>query len=179
MSWEEHLLLFKRFWYVAAGKWTRDHRFLGADWPTVAGIKYSEMELANLNVNIQNIYTGPKFWPISKDYVRKHKIVKKSEHSDNKTGVYSSFKLPKMFFRKKSLCKFFWSKNGKYPTQIRVFNFTTVDYAVYRTLKITLSSIGFEWNKSVDLLVSDFFLCCDLSVIMFSPKGKRSRFPPV
>ena len=74
---------------------------------------------------------------------------------------------------------FVWSKNGKYPTQIRAFNFTTVDYSVYWTFKITLSSIGFQWKKGVDLLVSEFFLCFDLSVIMFSSKGKRFRFPPV
>ena len=70
-------------------------------------------------------------------------------------------------------------KNGKYPTQIRAFNFTSVDYPVYWAFKITLSSIGFEWKKSVDLLVSEFFLCCDLSVIMFSSKGKGFRFPQV
>ena len=27
-------------------------------------------------------------------------------------------------------------------------------------------------EKSVDLVISEFFLCCDLSVIMFSSKGK-------
>ena len=30
-------------------------------------------------------------------------------------------------------------------------------------------------EKSVDLLVSELFLCCDLSVIIFSSKGKRFR----
>ena len=35
-------------------------------------------------------------------------------------------------------------------------------------------------EKGADLLVSEFFLCCDLSVIiMFSSKGKEFRFPPV
>ena len=113
-------------------------------------------------------------------FFRKHKIVKKDENSDNKTGDYSSFKFTKMFFfQKKSLCNCFGQKNGKYPIQIRAFNFTTVDYPVYWTFKITLSFIGFEWKKSVDLLISEFFLCCDLSVIMFSSKGKGFRFPPV
>ena len=51
------------------------------------------------------------------------------------------------FFRKSHYVFFFWSKNGKYPTQIRAFNFTTVDYPVYWTFKITLSSIGFEWKN--------------------------------
>ena len=74
-------------------------------------------------------------------------------------------------FQKKSVI--FWSKNGKYPTQIRAFNFTIVAYPMYWTFKITLSSIGFEWEKSVDLLVSELFLCCD------SSKGKGFRFPPV
>ena len=80
-------------------------------------------------------------------FCRKHKIAKKSENSDNKTGDYSSFKFTKMFFQKKSLCIFFGQTNGKYPTQIRAFNFTTVDYHVYWTFKITLSFIGFQWIK--------------------------------
>ena len=36
---------------------------------------------------------------------------------------------------------FLGQENGKYPTQICAFNFTTVDYPVYWTFKITLSSI--------------------------------------
>ena len=35
---------------------------------------------------------------------------------------------------------------------------------MYWTLKITLFSIGFEWKKSVDLLISGFCLYCDLSL---------------
>ena len=65
----------------------------------------------------------------------------------SKTGDYSSFKFTKMFFQKKSLCYFFGQKMERYPTQIRALNFTTVDYPVYWTFKITLSSIGFEWKK--------------------------------
>ena len=38
---------------------------------------------------------------------------------------------------------------------------------LYWSFKIILSSIGFEWKKSVDLLVSGFFLCCNLSVRLF------------
>ena len=34
-----------------------------------------------------------------------------------------------------------------YPTHIPALNFITVDYPVYWTFKITLSSIGFEWKK--------------------------------
>ena len=64
-----------------------------------------------------------------------------------------------------------------YPIQIRAFNFTTADYPVYWTFKITLSSIGFDWKKSVGLLGSEFFLCCNLSVIMFSSKGKGVSLP--
>ena len=33
-------------------------------------------------------------------------------------------------------------------------------------------------EKSVDLLVSEFFVSCDLAVIMFLSKGKGFRFPP-
>ena len=35
---------------------------------------------------------------------------KKSENSDNKTGDYSSFKITKIYFQKKSLCNFFGKK---------------------------------------------------------------------
>ena len=77
-----------------------------------------------------------------------------SENSDNKADKYSSSKFTKMVFQKKLLLFFFFFvkkgfflvKKGKYPTKIRAFNFTTVDYPVYWTFKITLSSIGFEWK---------------------------------
>ena len=70
-----------------------------------------------------------------------------TENSDNKTAVYSSFLSNLLKKIRKSHYVFFLVKNGKYPTQIRAFNFTTVDYIVYWTFKITLSSIGFEWKK--------------------------------
>ena len=73
----------------------------------------------------------------------------------------------------------FWSKKGMHPTKIRGFNFTTVDYTVYWALKSTLSSIGFEWKKSVDFLVSGFFLHCDLLVRHFPSNGTGFGFPPV
>ena len=72
---------------------------------------------------------------------------KKCENSNKKAGDYSAFKSTKIYFQKKSLCNLFWSKNGKYSTKIHAFNFTTVDYPVYWTVKITPSSIGFEWEK--------------------------------
>ena len=71
-----------------------------------------------------------------------------------------------MFFQKKSLCIFFGQKMVK-NTQIRAFNFTTVDYPVYWTFKITLSSIGFDWKKSVDLLVVDLLVSEFLFVLRF------------
>ena len=45
-------------------------------------------------------------------FFRKHKIVKKNENSDNKSGDYSSFKFTKMVSQKKSLSHyvFFGSK---------------------------------------------------------------------
>ena len=88
-------------------------------------------------------------------FFRKHKNSKISENSNNKTGDYSSFKFTKMFFQKKSLCIFLVQKmestlpRYEYPTQICAFNFTTFDYPVYWTFKITLSSIGFEWKKAL------------------------------
>ena len=66
----------------------------------------------------------------------------------------------------------FWSKYGTCPTKLLAFNLTSVDYPVYWTLKITLSAIGFKWKTSVDVLVSEFFLCWDLSILLFSSKDK-------
>ena len=60
-------------------------------------------------------------------------------------------KLLKFIFRKSHYVNF-WSNNGTYPAEIRGFKFTTVDYLAYCTFKITLSSIGCEWKKSVDVL---------------------------
>ena len=82
-------------------------------------------------------------------YFWKHKIVKNLKTATTKQVIIHLSNLLKCFFRK-SHYVIFLVKNGKYPTQIRTFNFTTVDYPVYWTFKITLSSIGFEWKKSVD-----------------------------
>ena len=91
--------------------------------------------------------------------------------------IYLS-KVLKFIFRKKNHFVVSLVKKWKVPTKIRAFNFTTVDHPVYWTFKVTLSSIRFERKESVDLLVSEFFLCCDLSMIMFS-LGKGFRFPSV
>ena len=80
-------------------------------------------------------------------FSRKHKIVKNLKTATIKQVIYSSFKFTKKLFSERVIMYFFWSKNGKYTTQIRAFNFTTADYPVYWTFKITLSSIGFEWKK--------------------------------
>ena len=95
-------------------------------------------------------------------FFRKHKIVKKKKKKNLKTErvkqvIIHLSKLLKFIFRKSHNVNF-WSENGKYPTKIRAFNFTTDDYPVYWTFKFTLYSIGFEWKKSVDLLVCEFFL---------------------
>ena len=77
---------------------------------------------------------------------RKHKIVNNLKTATIKQVIIHLTNLLKCFFQK-SHYVIFWSKNGKYPTQIRAFYFTIVDYPVYWTFKITLSSIGFEWKK--------------------------------
>ena len=41
-------------------------------------------------------------------------------------------------FRKSHYETFLVKKNGTYPTKICTFNFTTIDYSVYWTFKITL-----------------------------------------
>ena len=56
-------------------------------------------------------------------------------------------KLLKFVFRKSHYVTFLLKTLNIYPTEIRAFNFTTVNYPVYWTFKITLSSIGFEWGK--------------------------------
>ena len=77
-------------------------------------------------------------------FFRKHKIVKNLKTATIKHVIIHLSNLTKCFFRKKSLCNFLVKKNGKYPTQIRAFNFTTVDYPVYWTFNITLSPISFD-----------------------------------
>ena len=56
-------------------------------------------------------------------FFRKHKIVKNLKTATIKQVIIHLSNLLKCFFQKKSLC-IFWSKNGKYPTQIRALNFT-------------------------------------------------------
>ena len=82
-------------------------------------------------------------------FFRKHKIVKNLKTATIKQVIIHLSNLLKCFFQKKSLCNFFGQKNGKYPTHICALNFTTVDYPIYWTFKITLSSIGFEWKKAL------------------------------
>ena len=67
-------------------------------------------------------------------FLRKRKTVKNLKTATIKHVIIHLSNVLKCFFRKKSLCIFFiffWSKNGKYPTQIRTFTSTTVDYPVY------------------------------------------------
>ena len=80
-------------------------------------------------------------------FIRKHKIVNNPKRATIKQVIIHLSKLLKFIFRKSHCVTFFLSKNWTYPIKIRAFNFTTVDYPVYWTFKITLSSIGFEWKK--------------------------------
>ena len=111
-------------------------------------------------------------------FFRKHKNSKISENSDNKTGDYSSFKFTKMFFQKKSLCIFL----------VKKMESTLPKYAPSISQLLIIRCIGHSRSHFLPLVlngkkhwfaISEFFLCCDLSVIMFSSKGKGFRFPPV
>ena len=93
-------------------------------------------------------------------FFRKHKIVKNLKTATIKQVIIHLSNLLKRFFRK-SHYVFFLVKNGKYPTPIRAFNFTTVDYPVYWTFKITLSSTGFEWKKALICLSLSSF-CAEI-----------------
>ena len=109
-------------------------------------------------------------------FFRKHKILKHPKIATIKQVIIHLSKLLKSIFRKSQYITFL-VKKWKVPYQNTRFKLTTVDYSVYWKFKIILSSIGFEWEKSVHLLVSEFFLCCDLSVIMFLSKGTGFHFP--
>ena len=82
-------------------------------------------------------------------FFRKHKLVKKSENSDNKTGDYSSFKIAKIYM---SLCNLFGQKMESTLPKYAPSIYTTVDYPVYWTFKIILSSIGKCWFASLWVL---------------------------
>ena len=69
--------------------------------------------------------------------------IKKMEKNEFKTGDYSSFKINKIYFQKKSLCYFFGqrleSTLPKYVPSI----LSAIDYPMYWTFIIILSSNGF------------------------------------
>ena len=69
--------------------------------------------------------------------------IKKIEKNQFKTGDYSSFKITKIYFQKKSLCYFLGQRlEGTLPKYaLSVLN--AIDYPVYLTFIIILSSFGF------------------------------------
>ena len=69
--------------------------------------------------------------------------VKKIEKNEFKTGDYSSFKITKNYFQKKSLCYFFGQRlEGTLPKYAPSV-LSAINYPVYWTFIIILSSIGF------------------------------------
>ena len=69
--------------------------------------------------------------------------IKKIEENEFKTGDYSSFKITKIYFQKKSLCYFFGQRlEGTLPKYAPSIS-SAIDYPVYWTFIIILSSIGF------------------------------------
>ena len=115
---------------------------------------------------------------------------KKSEKSDNKTGDYSSFKITKKKKKKtktkkkkkkkkknqkKSLCNLFGQKMESTPPTyapsiLPLLIIPCVGHSKSHFLTLVLN------GKNVDLLVSEFLLCCDSSVRLFSSKCKGFRF---
>ena len=109
---------------------------------------------------------------------RKHKIVNNLKTATIKQVIIHLSNLLKCFFRKGHYVIFLVKKwKVSYPnTRLQFHNCW-----LSRVLDIQDHTF-FHWfwmEKTVDLLVSEFFLCGDLSVIMFSSKGKGFRFPPV
>ena len=102
-----------------------------------------------------------------------------SENSGNKTGDYSPFKITKIYFQKKASCNFFGKKKWKVPYQNTRLQFHNCWLSRVLDIQNHTFFHCFWMEKSVDLLVSEFFLCCDLSVIMFSSKGKGFCLPLV
>ena len=111
-------------------------------------------------------------------FFRKHKIVKNLKTATVKKVIIHLSNLLKCFFRKCHYV-FFLVKKWKVPYPNTILQFHNCWLS--RVLDIQDHTF-FHWlwmEKSVDLLLSEFFLCCDLSVIMCSSKGKGFRFPPV
>ena len=105
---------------------------------------------------------------------------KKTENSDSKIGDYSSFKFTKIYFQKINHYVIFLVRKWKVPYRNTRLQFHNCWLS--RLLDIQNHAF-FHWfwmeKKSIDLLVSEFFLCCDLSVIIFSSKGKVFHCPLV
>ena len=94
-------------------------------------------------------------------FFRKRKIVNNLKRATIKHVIIHLSKLQNIIVSKSHYVTVL-VKNGTYPTKIRAFNFTTVDYPVYWTFKIILSSIGFEWKK---VLIFSFWVLFALRFI--------------
>ena len=142
-------------------------------------------------IEIKQIYLWPYNWYIKKLYwskvlidqqglcqfFRKHKIVTKLETATIKQVIIHLSNLLKCFFKKRQYVFIFGQKiESTLPKSRLQFHNLIIPFIGHsRSHFLPLDLNG----KSVDLLVSEFFLCRDLSVIMFSLKGKEFRFPPV
>ena len=74
------------------------------------------------------------------------------EKNEFKTGDYSSFKISKIYFQKTSLCYFFGQRlEGTLP-KYAPSTLSAIDYPVYWTFIIILSSIVFNGEKVLMIL---------------------------
>ena len=69
--------------------------------------------------------------------------IKKIEKNEFKTRDYSSFKITKIYFQKKSLCCFFGQRLECTLPKFAPSILSAIDYPVYWTFIIILSSTGF------------------------------------
>ena len=73
--------------------------------------------------------------------------IKKIEKNEFIAGDYSSFKITKIYFQKKLLCYLFGQRlDGTLP-KYAPSNLSAIDYPVYWTFLIILSSIVFNGEK--------------------------------
>ena len=104
-------------------------------------------------------------------FFRKHKIVKNLKRATIKQVIIHLSKSRKFIFRKSLYVTFFGQKMERTLPEYAPSILPVFIICVFVVQNHTFF-FWFWMEKSADLLVSEFFLYCDLSVRLFSSKGK-------
>ena len=105
--------------------------------------------------------------------------IKKIEKDEFKTDDYSSFKISKIYFQKKSLCYFFGQRLEGILPKYGPSILSAIDYPLYWTFIIILSSIVFNRVKVLMFLIVRSYCAVICQWDFFVSNGKVFRFPPV